>query len=65
MGEDGYGNVNNTPSMKEAADLPPCTIRVYLGLVYFTPKTKKFSRFLSLRIFRHMHEALNIDENKN
>jgi len=28
-------------------------------------KPKSFQDFLSHRIFRHMHETLNIDENKN
>ena len=37
----------------------------FLGLVYFAPKTKNFSRFSINRILRLMHEALNIDENKN
>jgi hypothetical protein len=29
------------------------------------PKTKNYQDSLSHRILRHMHETLNIDENKN
>jgi len=36
---------------------------IYLGLVQFTPKI--FQDFPSHQILWHMHEALNIEENKN
>jgi hypothetical protein len=35
------------------------------GLVYSPKKPKKIQDSLSHRILRHMHRALNIDENKN
>ena len=34
-------------------------------LFTFTPKPKIFQDFPSHRIFKHMHEVLNIDGNKN
>jgi len=36
-----------------------------LDLVYFPKILQNFSDFPSHRIFRHMHEVLNIDKNKN
>jgi len=41
------------------------TILRNLGLVYFHHKTQFFKDSSSHRIFRRMHEVLNIDENKN
>jgi len=37
----------------------------FLGLVQFTKKPKIFQDSPSHQILRHMHGALNIDENKN
>jgi hypothetical protein len=40
-------------------------IKIHLGLVQFPKIPKNFQDFLSHRIFGRIHEALNIDENKN
>jgi hypothetical protein len=45
---------------------PPLTVvSFYYGLVSFPKILQNFSDFSSHRIFRRMHEVLNIDENKN
>jgi len=49
---------------------PACTRqlparRTHVGIVSSSRNPKSFQDSLSHRILRHMHEALNIDENKN